>query len=238
MQTDPSPPPPGGPGQFGYATNVAFVEPHDEKKSTGKTVAIIVGTIIASLFLLAVVAIFALSMLGSTVSSEFSQIDIESGAAAPTALALTDKLFVDSTGSYEIRLGASWETMSASETPTGTQGWNVIEDGRAVAAVFTTAGPSVAQSYDEVLAGTMAGLSEALPDDAEIDGVIQVRDGKQFATISTSFRDENGIDVSTFQLIRIGDGTIAVATLSGPSSGFDELRERLDPALDTLDVRG
>ena len=238
MERDPSPPPPGGPGQFGYATNVAFVEPQLEKKSTGKMVAIIIGTAITCLFLLAIVAIFALSVLGSTVSTEFSEIENGSGAAAPTAIALADEIFVDSTGSYEIRLGASWQPMSANEAPAGTQGWNVIDDGRVVAAVFTTAGPSGAQSYDEVLAGTMAGLRNALPADAEIDGVVRVRDGKQFATISTSFRDENGIEVSTFQLIRIGDGTIAVATLSGPVDGFNDVLEQVDPALHTLDVRG
>lgn len=237
MERDLRPPPPGGPGQFGYATTVAFVEPQLEKKSTGKTVAIIIGTAFTCLFLLVVVAVFALRMLGSTVSTEFSQIDAASGAAAPTAIALADEVFVDSTGSYEIRVGSAWQQMSSSETPAGTQGWNVIDNGRVVAAVFTTAGPSVAQSYDEVLAGTMAGLGDALPDDAEIDGSVRVRDGKRFATISTSFRDENGIEVSTFQLIRIGDGTIAVATLSGPSDGFDALLDQLHPALHTLDVR-
>lgn len=235
MQTDHSPPP-GEAGQFGYATNVAFVEPELEKRSLGKTIAVAAGTVIVCLFLLAVVAIFALTLLGSTVSTSVNEIEIESGASAPVAIALADEVFVDSTSSYEIRLGTTWEPMGSDESPAGTQGWNVIENNRAVAAVFTTAGPSVARSYDEVLAGTITGLTNALPPDAEIDGVVRVQDGKRFATITTSFRDENGIDVSTFQLIRIGDGTIAVATLSGPSTGFEALRERVGPALYSLDV--
>jgi|GEM_PF-4322041 len=237
MQTDHRPPPEAG-SQFGFASNVAFVEPQPAKQSLGKIIAIVAGTVIALLFLLAVVAIFALSVLGSTVSTSVNEIEVESGASAPVAIALADEMFVDSTSSYEIRLGTTWVPMDSGESPTGTLGWNVIENDRTVAAVFTTAGPSsVGRSYDEVLAGTIAGLTNALPADAEIDGVVHVENGKRFATINASFRDENGIDVSTFQLIRIGDETIAVATLSGPSTGFDALRERVGPALYSREVR-
>lgn len=238
MQTDQSsPPPPGEQNTFGYASNVAFVEPESTQKSAGKTLVTIIVTAVVCVFLLAVVSIFALRVLGTTVSSGFSEIE-QSSTAAPPALALRDEAFVDANNLYEIQLGTSWIKMDESDAPTGTDAWSVMVDGQAAAAVFATAGPSIVSSYDDLLIGTMNGLREALPQDAVIDGMVHNETGNSYASVSTSFRDADGIEVSTYQIIRISEGVVAVATLSGPANGFDALKSNIEPALQSLKVLG
>ncbi len=259
QQTDPLavPPPPPEPNPFGSTDPAVWAappspnppappEPTKRGPSTGKVVGIVAGVLLVPV-LLAVVAIAALTFLGTTVETTVEPVgqsgsDSVEQTSAENVVAPADAvLFEDPSRSFTMATSPAWAGPRTVEdfVVEGDQFFWFLNDYSSSTFATNVNAFQAAQPFGVTLEALMeAEVAFLEPNGIEVfDYEMGTRtvNGSQFGELTIVGRVE-GTDVMFLVLIRLDGNVSSTATLSAPIDRFDEARAHAEPYMLSLDV--
>ncbi len=214
--------------------------PEQQKSSGAQAGKIIVSVIIAGVvgvFLLAIVAIAALRVLGTTVSTEFSAIDVAQAQAETEFVPSFTAAFTDPEGRYTFTPYTHWRPIAPpANVPADSEAWSVGENGITVANIVVASSaidPAVdARMYIDQVVPFFEGLPESIT-----TSEIVVENGREYVVISSEFTEENGDRNAVRQVALLGEESSIVAQLSSRATLIDQIADIELDAIFTIEER-